>query len=413
MTNRLHITRREKRGEENSEGGFIPGFMRCLVAVIMLLFTTTATAQVRVGAARPDKYLPLFEGKRVALLSNHTGIVDGQHTLDRLLEQGVDVRMIFAPEHGFRGDADAGARVNGGRDAKTGLPIVSLFGAARRPTPAQLEEIDVIVTDIQDVGLRFYTYYVTMLDCMEAAAETGKEFVIFDRPNPNGMSVDGPVLDMSLRSGVGRLPIPVLHGLTLGEMAKMACGEGWTAKGKELKLEVVECEGYTHATRYELPVAPSPNLPDMLSVYLYPSMCYFEATPMSLGRGTDSPFCVYGHPALAGRRGYTFSFTPRSRPGATKPPLMDRKCYGKDLRGVSADSAIAMGVNPEYLIDAYNAMGRDPKFLTSFFEKLIGSRKTRKQIESGMNASEIKATWRDELEAYNKLRDKYLIYPKE
>lgn len=399
MTNAIHIMEMVRR---------------CLTFVAMaMLVVLPASGELLVGAARPDVYLPMLEGKRVGVLSNHTGVVEGKHTVDRLLEQGVDVRMIFAPEHGFRGDADAGANVSGGRDSRTGLPIVSLFGALRRPTVAHLDEIDVIVTDIQDVGLRFYTYYITMLDCMEAAALYGKEFVVFDRPNPNGMSVDGPVLDVTLRSGVGRLPIPVLHGLTLGEMARMALGEGWTVKGKGLKLEVVECEGYTHATRYELPVAPSPNLPDMLSVYLYPSMCYFEATPMSLGRGTDSPFCIYGHPALSGKTGYEFSFIPRSRAGATKPPLMNRKCFGKDLRGTSADSAIAMGVNLEYLIDAYNAMGRDPKFLTSFFEKLIGSRKTRKQIESGMGAIAIKETWHDELEAYNRLRDKYLIYPKE
>lgn len=387
--------------------------MNRVLFILLTLSVFMMQAQVRPGAVREDVYGPLLEGKRVGLLSNHTGVVEGVHTLDRLLQQGVDVRMVFAPEHGFRGNADAGEHVANGRDAKTGVPIVSLFGAQRKPTAEQLNDIDVVVTDIQDVGLRFYTYYITMLDLMEAAAAAEKEFVVFDRPNPNGMTVDGPVLDMTLRSGVGRLPIPVVHGLTLGELAHMALGEGWVAKGKGLKLSVVPCEGYSHDMRYELPVAPSPNLPDMLSVYLYPSTCYFEATSMSLGRGTEMPFCVYGHPALAGRKGYDFSFTPRSRKGAVKPPLMGRKCYGRDLRGISADSAIAMGVNLEYIIDAYRAMGSRSDFLTSFFEKLIGSRNTRKQIEQGMSADEIRGTWRKELDEYGKLRDKYLIYPKE
>lgn len=384
--------------------------MRFIVIIFAVILGFGARGQVKVGGACEEVYKPLLEGKRVGLLSNHTGMVDGVHTLDRLMAQGVDVRMVFAPEHGFRGTADAGEHVGNGKDAKTGVPIVSLFGARRKPSPEQLADLDVVVTDIQDVGLRFYTYYITMLDVMEAVADAGKEFVVLDRPNPNGMSVDGPVLDMSLKSGVGRLPIPVLHGLTLGELAKMAVGEGWVAKGKNLKLEVVPCEGYNHSMRYELPVAPSPNLPDMLSVYLYPSMCYFEATPMSLGRGTDRPFCVYGHPSLSGKKGYEYSFTPQSRVGAVKPPLLGRRCYGKDLSGVSADSAIAMGVNLEYIIDAYNAMGKRADFFTSFFEKLIGNRTTRKQIEQGMSAGEIRKTWQPELERYRKIREKYLIY---
>lgn len=382
-----------------------------IIIAIWLLVPFCTRAQVVVGAERSDVYLPMLEGKRIGLFTNHTGRVGEKHTLEHLLSLGLDVRVVFAPEHGFRGTADAGEHVGSTVDKATGIPVVSLFGTRRTPSQATLDSIDVIVTDIQDVGLRFYTYYITMTDLMRSAAGAGKEFVIFDRPNPLGMCLDGPVLDMRYASGVGRLPIPVLHGLTLGELAKMAVGEKWLRGTSNLKLQVVPCQGYTHATRYELPIAPSPNLPDMQSVYLYPSMCYFEATPMSLGRGTDFPFCVYGHPQLRGKKGCEFSFTPESRAGARKPPLMGRKCYGVDLRQVSADSAIAQGVNLEYIIDAVQKMGRGTELLTPFFEKLIGTDRVRKQIAQGLSAAEIKATWAKELEEFDARRQKYLIYP--
>lgn len=382
---------------------------------IFLMIFIAATSVVRadadavtVGAARTDVYLPLLQGKRIALLSNHTGMVGDQHTLDLMLENGLNVTTIFSPEHGFRGSADAGEHVSSSVDAKTGIPIASLYDGKRRgPAPEVMDAIDVVVCDIQDVGLRYYTYYCTMLELMRAAADHGKEFVVLDRPNPNGMYVDGPLLDMKYESGVGRLPIPVVHGMTLGELARMIVGEGWLRNGRQLKLEVVPCTGYTHSTRYELPVAPSPNLRTMHAIYLYPSMCYFEGTPVSLGRGTDAPFEIYGHPDY---RGGSFTFTPRSMAGAKNPPLLNQECHGVDLREVAADSIIARGVNLEYVIDAYRSTGLGEKFFTSFFEKLIGRGDIRSMIMDGMSADEIRATWTDDVAAFRAQRAPYLLY---
>lgn len=371
--------------------------------------TIQEVQQLFTGAEQTEKYIPLLRGKRVALLSNHTGMIGSRHTLDVMLDSGINVTTVFSPEHGFRGKADAGEHVKSSVDAKTGIPIASLYtGKTRYPAKEVMDSIDVIVTDIQDVGLRFYTYYCTMVDLMNAAARYGKEFMVLDRPNPNGMNVDGPVLDMKYASGVGRLPIPVLHGMTLGELARMAIGEGWLKDSARIPLTVIPVEGYTHSTRYELPVAPSPNLPDMKSIYLYPSLCYFEATPVSVGRGTDKPFHVYGHPAMKGR---DYSFTPQSRPGAKNPPLLGKKCYGEDLSTISDSALIAAGVDLSYLIDAYKALGTGDKFFTSFFELLIGNDKVRKQIEQGKSAEEIKSSWAPEVEAFRKRRAPYLIYP--
>ena len=379
-----------------------------LTFVLLLVSSGIVRADVTVGAARLDQYLPLLEGKRVALLSNHTGMVGDKHTLDLMLENGVNVVTIFSPEHGFRGKADAGEHVNSSVDQPTGIPIASLYDGKRRgPAPDVVDGLDVIVCDIQDVGLRFYTYYCTMLELMNVAAEAGKEFVVLDRPNPNGMTVDGPILDMKYESGVGRLPIPVVHGLTLGEMARMIVGEGWLKEGRDLKLSVVPCEGYTHQTRYELPVAPSPNLRTMLAIYLYPSICYFEGTPASLGRGTDAPFEIYGHPDY---KGGDFTFTPRSVDGAKNPPLLNQECHGVDLRGVDPEQAIAAGVNLEYVIDAYNKTGLGDKFFTSFFEKLIGRGDIREKIQQGMSAQEIKAGWAQDVEDFKAQRRPYLLY---
>ena len=310
-----------------------------------------ASAEVVLGAARTSEYVPLLKGKRVALLSNQTGMVGDKHTLDLMLENGVNVVTIFSPEHGFRGNADAGEHVSSSVDEKTGIPIASLYdGKSPMPSKQVMDGIDVIVTDIQDVGLRFYTYYVTMINLMDAAVTYDKQFMVLDRPNPNGMYVDGPILDMKLKSGVGRLPITTVHGMTLGELAQMANGEGWLKEGKKCDLTVIPCENYTHQTRYQLPIAPSPNLPNMLAIYLYPSTCYFEGTTVSLGRGTDWPFQVYGHPDMTG---YAFSFTPKSRFGAKTPPQMDKLCYGVDLHNLKAEDVIAKGINLEYVIDAH------------------------------------------------------------
>lgn len=367
--------------------------------------TETSQAEVVVGAARTDLYVPELKGKRIAILSNQTGLVGEKHSIDVMLANGLNVCRIYSPEHGFRGTADAGELVTSSVDEATGIPIQSLYGSKE---PIDFSDIDVIAVDIQDVGLRFYTYYVTMIRLMNKALEFDKEVIIFDRPNPNGMYVDGPILDMRFKSGVGALPIPVVHGMTLGELAKMAEGEGWLQDGAKLKrLTVVPCANYTHQTRYVLPVAPSPNLPNMTSVYLYPSLCYFEATPVSLGRGTEKPFQIYGHPGMKG----DYDFTPRSMFGSKEPPRKDELCHGHDLSGLSDEEIIAKGINLEYLIDAYNQVGRDnPKFWRSFFERLIGREEIRTKIEAGKSADEIKATWTEDVANFKVQRKPYLLY---
>lgn len=371
-------------------------------------FLAGKSQEVIVGAACTDEYVSLLKGKKIALLSNHTGMVGDKHTLDIMLEEGLNVTTIFSPEHGFRGTADAGEKVGSSVDPVTGIPIASLYdGKTRMPSQKVMDNIDIIVTDIQDVGLRFYTYYCTMTDLMNAAIVYKKDFMVLDRPNPNGMYVDGPILDMKYESGVGRLPIPVVHGLTLGEIALMANGEGWLKDGKKVNLKVIKCRNYTHATRYNLPVPPSPNLKTMHAIYLYPSTCYFEATPVSLGRGTDYPFEVYGHPDMAG---YSFSFVPQSVEGAKNPPQLGNLCHGRDLRGISDEKIIEAGLNLEYVIDAYNHLGLGEKFFTSFFEKLIGRGDIRQMIMDGKSAAEIKATWADDVERFKSQRKPYLLY---
>ncbi len=367
--------------------------------------------EVVLGAARTSEYVPLLKGKRVALLSNQTGMVGDKHTLDLMLENGVNVVTIFSPEHGFRGNADAGEHVSSSVDEKTGIPIASLYdGKSPMPSKQVMDGIDVIVTDIQDVGLRFYTYYVTMINLMDAAVTYNKQFMVLDRPNPNGMYVDGPILDMTLKSGVGRLPIPTVHGMTLGELAQMANGEKWLKDGKKCELTVIPCLNYTHQTRYTLPIAPSPNLPNMLSIYLYPSMCYFEGTTVSLGRGTDWPFQVYGHPDMVG---YDFEFTPTSRPGAKTPPQMDKLCHGMDLHNLDPEEVIAQGINLNYIIDAYRnltAGGHQFYLKSNFFDLLMGTTRVREMIAQGMSAEEIKATWQGDVELFKVQRKPYLLY---
>ena len=383
------------------------------IATFAMLTAVCAYAekQVKVGAEQVNEYVPLLKGKRVALLSNHTGMVGDKHTLDIMLENGVNVTTIFSPEHGFRGNADAGEHVNSGVDQKTGIPIASLYdGKSSMPSKKTMAKFDILVVDIQDVGLRYYTYYITMMKLMEAAATYGKEFLVLDRPNPNGMYVDGPILDMKYKSGVGYAPIPVVHGMTMGELANMANGEGWLKDGLRIpdnKLHVVTCKNYTHQTRYRLPIPPSPNLRSMLAIYLYPSTCYFEATPVSLGRGTDKPFLCYGHPNM---KGYDYSFTPRSVDGAKNPPQLNRECHGVDLSGITEEQAIAMGVNLEYVIDAYKNLNLDDHYFRSFFELLIGDKDIRKMIKEGKTAAEIKATWADDVASFKQQRRAYLLY---
>ena len=360
------------------------------------------------GAARTELYLPALEDKRVGLLINHTSLLplegDTVHLLDYLLQEGVNVTTIFTPEHGFRGTADAGEKVNSGKDEKTGLPIVSLYGSNKKPTKEQLENIDVLIFDIQDVGARFYTYISSMHYAMEASAENGKKFIVLDRPNPHGHSVDGPVLEPEFRSFVGMHPVPVVHGLTVGELAKMINEEGWLAGGKKVELEVVPMDHYTHATPYTLPVKPSPNLPNQQAILLYPSLCFFEGTPISVGRGTPFPFQVAGYPE---EDFGSFTFTPVSSPGAKSPKHENELAYGIDLRNVPAPKQLELS----YLIDFYKAYEPKDKFFIPFFDLLAGTDKLKKQIMSGATEEEIRQSWEPELEDYRQMRKKYLLYP--
>ena len=378
-----------------------------IITLLMLLFSAcgSAKAQVVVGAEQTERYLPQLKGKRVAVLANHTATVGNKHLVDMLVEQGVNLVGIVSPEHGFRGTADAGEKVASGVDSRTGVAIWSLYSAkGRRLTDEQMAAFDIMVVDMQDVGLRFYTYYITMIDVINRCADFSRKVIILDRPNPNGMYVDGPILDMRYKSGVGALPIPVVHGLTMGEIAVMAIGEGWI---KRADVEVVTCKGYTHNTRYTLPIAPSPNLKSQRAIYLYPSTCLFEGTVCSLGRGTDAPFEMYGHPEM---KGCNYTFTPRSREGAKNPPLKDRLCYGVDLRGADCEAVIAEGFNLEYIIDAYHKTNLGDKFFTPFFEKLVGVEYIRTMIIEGKTASEIRNRWQDDVTRFKALRKKYLLY---
>ena len=379
-----------------------------LIFLSLICLSCEATAEPKgivVGAERTAEYLPKLEGRRVAVLANHTAMVGEEHLVDMLVRRGVQLVGIFSPEHGFRGGADAGEKVANSVDERTGVPIWSLYdGNTQRPSDEKMEAFDVLLVDMQDVGLRFYTYYISMIRMIDACADFSRRVVVLDRPNPNGMYVDGPLLDMKYKSGVGALPIPVVHGLTMGEIALMAQGEGWS---KRCDVEVVACDGYTHQSRYTIPIAPSPNLPTQHSIYLYPSTCLFEGTVCSLGRGTDAPFEVYGHPDY---RGSEFSFTPRSVAGAKNPPLKDQKCYGVDLRGVEDEAVIAAGFNLEYVIDAYRNLGLGEKFFTRMFLLLTGVDYVRDMIIAGHSAAEIRERWQEDVEKFKVLRRKYLLY---
>ena len=360
---------------------------------------------VTVGAADTAAYFPLLRGRRVAVLANQTSRVGDEHLVDLLHRSGVRLTAIFSPEHGFRGTADAGEHVASSVDARTGIPIRSLYdGNTKRPSDETMRSFDVLVVDMQDVGLRFYTYYISMLRMMDACADFGRRVVVLDRPNPNGHIIDGPVLDMKYRSGVGAIPVPVLHGLTMGEIARMAAGEGWA---KQCALTVVKCRNYTHATEYLLPVAPSPNLPTARAVYLYAALCPFEGTVVSLGRGTDKPFEMYGHPDMTGR---TFSFTPRPTAGAKHPPLEGRLCRGVDLSGMPLAEAREVGFSLRYVMDACADLGMGDKFFTPMFEKLVGVGWVREMILAGAPEAEIRARWAGDVERYRERRTKYLLY---
>lgn len=388
-----------------------------LLALCILFGAGCVSAQdVLVGMTDTAAYFPLLRGQRVAVLANQTSVAGmpgapgadaaGRvHLVDLLHGEGFDVAAIFSPEHGFRGTADAGEHVKNSVDVRTGIPIRSLYdGNTKRPSDEAMRSFDVLVVDMQDVGLRFYTYYISMLRMMDACADFRRRVVVLDRPNPNGHLVDGPVLDMKYKSGVGAIPVPVLHGLTMGEIARMAVGEGWA---KPCALTVVRCRNYTHATEYILPVAPSPNLPTPRAVWLYAALCPFEGTVVSLGRGTDKPFEIYGHPDMTGR---TFSFTPRPTAGAKHPPLEGKCCYGVDLSDMPLAEARGVGFSLKYVIDAYTDLGLGNKFFTPMFEKLVGAGWVRGMILAGAPEEEIRARWAGEVERYCEQREKYLLY---
>ena len=384
---------------------------KALIIGLFLAFASALAAQnIKTGAESVSEYLPLLQGKKVAVLSNQTGMIGKTHLVDSLVALKINIVAIMSPEHGFRGDADAGEHVSSSVDQKTGIPIKSLYeGNTGKPASELMKEIDVMVFDLQDVGVRFYTYLTTMARMMEACAENGVKMVILDRPNPIGFYVDGPILDMKYKSGVGWLPIPTVHGMTLGELAGMINGEKWLKDGIQCDIKVIKCKNYTHASMYQLPVKPSPNLPDMRSIYLYPSTCYFEATPVSLGRGTTTAFQMYGHPNM---KGYKFSFTPRSIPGAKFPPQLDKECFGVDLRKTpSIEEINKAGINLEYVVDAYKNLNLDDHFFRSFFENLIGQGYVRKMIKDGKTAAEIKAMWAGDVAKFKEQRRPYLLYP--
>lgn len=384
---------------------------KILLIVILTCITFYCQAnqnRVIVGAEQTNVYLPLLKNKRIAIFSNHTGMIGNRHLLDVLLENKINVVAIFSPEHGFRGNADAGEHVSSSVDSKTGVPILSLYdGKLGRPSEESMRKFDLLIVDIQDVGLRFYTYYASMVRLMDACAEYNRKMLILDRPNPNGHYVDGPILDMKYKSSVGWLPIPIVHGMTLGELALMVNGERWLPASRICDITVIKCKNYTHQTMYELPIPPSPNLPNMKAVYLYPSTCYFEATPVSLGRGTQLPFQIYGHPNMLG---YDYTFTPQSIPGAKNPPQLNRICHGVNLSELSNEEIWKKRVDLSYLIDAYRNLNMDDYFFRPFFELLTGRDYVRKMIKQGKNADEIKAMWKEDVEKFKIQRKPYLIY---
>jgi uncharacterized protein YbbC (DUF1343 family) len=384
-----------------------------LILLCSILFncrqeSTLQPGGVRTGAEQTEKYLPHIIDKSVALVANHTTLIGNTHSADTLLSLGVKITRIFAPEHGFRGEAGAGDLIDNTIDRKTGIPVISLYGSEKKPLPAYLDDIDIMIYDIQDVGVRFYTYISTMHYVMEACAEKGIPLIIFDRPNPLGYYVDGPVLDTSYRSFVGMHPVPVVYGMTAGELARMINGEGWLKGGVRCYLTVIPCSGYSHNTYYTLPVSPSPNLNSMEAVYLYPSLCFFEGTQMSLGRGTDFPFRVIGHPEYPDK---SFSFIPQMNMGNKNPVFLDTRCYGLDLRSMGLDTLRQMRqINLEWLIKVYSSMKMGGKFFTEYLDRLAGSAELRKQITAGKTAEEIRESWQPALMKFRSTRKKYLLY---
>lgn len=364
----------------------------------------TTVSAIKTGADNYEKYLPLLKNKKVGIVTNQTGILSNKtHVVDFLLEKKITLQTIFAPEHGFRGTADAGEHIVDGKDQKTGLPIISLYGDNKKPKPAQLANIDIIIFDLQDVGARFYTYISSLHYVMEACAENNIPLIVFDRPNPNGSIVDGPLLEKEFTSFVGMHPVPLLHGMTIGEYAQMVNGEKWLKEGEKCKLTVIPCSNYKREMAYSLPVKPSPNLPNDQSINLYASLCFFEGTNVSMGRGTEKQFQIYGSPYL---KKTGFSFTPKPNFGAKDPVYNGKECFGEDLTAYPKLKQLEI----KWLIKAYQNTSDKTKFFNGFFTKLAGTKKLQQQIESGVSEREIRESWKKDLETFKTMRKQYLIY---
>lgn len=388
-----------------------------ILSIILFLSTLNIFAQselycnseVKVGAQRTELYLSFLKDKNVGVVGNQSSMIENVHLVDSLILSGVKVKKVFSPEHGFRGKADAGEKVKSGVDLKTGLPIVSLYGSNKKPTAEQLRGLDVLLFDIQDVGARFYTYISTLHYIMEACAENNIELIVLDRPNPNGHYVDGPVLDLKYKSFIGMHPIPVVHGMSIGEYANMIHGEKWV-KAEGLNFKVIKCEGWNHSKFYKLPIKPSPNLPNMTSIYLYPSLCFFEGTIVSIGRGTKYPFQIVGHPNF---KGDSYEFTPNPTSGAKYPKLSGESCKGIYLPIIGVNVLQQQNeLQLSWLLNFYNDLNLKEKFFlkNDFINLLAGSSQLKTQIISGMTEAEIRATWEKDLNNFKIIRTKYLLY---
>ncbi|MFC2102018.1 exo-beta-N-acetylmuramidase NamZ domain-containing protein [Bacteroidota bacterium] len=380
--------------------------------ILIFLFAgmvSKVEGQVVAGVERTEAYMPMLKGKRIGVVANNASVIKGVNTVDTLLALGCDVVKIFSPEHGFRKQVGAGVEVGNKQDELTGIEIISLYGKNRKPSDEDLKGVDLMVFDIQDVGVRFYTYISTLSYLMEACAENGIPLFVFDRPNPNGFYIDGPVLDPKFSSFVGLHPVPVVYGMTIGEYARMVNGEGWLKDGIQCDLEVIQLENWTHHTFLDTIEAPSPNLPTLNSIYLYPSLCFFEGTDISVGRGTSFPFEVVGHPAM---KGFSFSFTPVSIPGKSlHPPHEGELCLGLDLREFyKTHSAMYGRINLAWLMMAYKNMGSRSGFFNAYFDKLAGTDLLREQILKGSSDAEIRQSWQDGIERFKSVREKYLLY---
>jgi uncharacterized protein YbbC (DUF1343 family) len=386
-------------------------FQLCLVTALFFSSCNKAPSQpaVHTGCERTELYLDKLKGKSVGLVANHTTVLGPEHLSDFLIRNGIGLTRIFAPEHGFRGDADAGAEIRNDVDPKTGIPVVSLYGDEKKPAAADLQGIDIMIYDIQDVGVRFYTYISTLHYLMEACAENNIPLLILDRPDPLGYYVDGPIMENEFRSFVGLHPIPIVYGMTPGELARMINGEGWLKDGETCNLQVIPCSGYDHNTRYQLPVDPSPNLNCMQAIYLYPSVCLFEGTIMSLGRGTSSPFRVIGHPDYPDKG---FSFIPKAGKSNQNPLLKDQICYGINLQNIPPDSLEQMkNINLKWLIIVSGKMKRGKDFFIPYIDRLAGSAKLREQVLQGLTEKKIRQSWQPGLADFCKKRAAYLLYP--